>query len=114
MSPRRSFFLEPPVLPRVAISTPRATTTTPRQVLRTQGMEYCSSSVPGMTPRRLAPSSAAILRHWKLRRFFQVIQAFTGQSSSSVPGVMRTLSSRMDKRGPEIRGFPKPMRPLMV
>ena len=62
----------------------------------------------------MAASSGRIRRHWKLRRFFQVIQAFTGQSSSSVPGVMTTLSRPMDKIGAEIRGLPKPISPLTV
>ena len=97
---------------RVAISSPKSTTTTPSTVLMTQGMEKRNSSVPGITPQKLAASSGRIFRHWKLCRFFQVIQAFTGQSSSSVPGVMTTWSRPMDKIGAEIRGLPKPISPL--
>ena len=58
---------------RVAISSPKSTTTTPSTVLMTQGME---------------------------------------KRSSSVPGVMTTLSRPMDKIGAEIRGLPKPISPL--
>ena len=58
---------------RVAISSPRNTTTTPSAVLMTQGREKRSSSVPGMTPQRFASNRGRIFPHWKLRRFFQVM-----------------------------------------
>ena len=99
---------------RVAISSPRNTTTPPKTVLMIQGREKRSSQVPGTTPATIASSRGRMARQRKLFRFCQVIRPLMTRSGSRLPGVIRVLSSRMASSGAEIRGFPNPMSHLRV
>ena len=91
---------------RVAISSPRNTTTPPKTVLMIQGREKRSSQVPGTTPATMASSRGRMARQWKLFRLCQVIRPLMTRSGSRLPGVIRVLSSCMASSGAEIRGFP--------